>query len=384
MQWKVLAEDDTKIILQVKTLDNKIKKIHLISKPGSNTIGIFYVDSIPLGIFDPKVREKATKMGVWNALLDHEVMHLYPEFVSQWYSIMDVLPIPFDINIKRLIPNILEDIAINHTLFRWEVSPIRGGPDFKKANIIEKLTKYAREERQPNNLPSSVAAVQGLLNNVHMRLLNNLIHRKKQTEKRKDVHIRLKHRVFGEVTPYILKNLNELINSNAVSLKVNGRTVVYRINIIRKQIGLPLLEARCNGRIIPQYVHLCPTLINPIYDALDIHFAGAYDIKVEKLRKVAYDNYKKTIMSYEDSRGNYNREMKCVVPIPRIYGENRRVIFDFSSKTSEKKDVIDLQKTSFEYDMGKLDIEAGEPLRPWERMNSIRMAELLRLKKWVE
>ena len=384
MNWEVITEDDKQIILQVKTLDNKTKRVHLISSPGSNTVGVFYIDDIPIGIFDPEIKEKSIKLGVWNALLDHEVMHLYPEFVAQWYSVMDVFPEIIDINIKRLIPNVFEGIAINHTLFLWEASPIRGGPYFKKSEITEKVVRYYKEICQSNNIPPSVAAVRELLSNVHIDLLENIIAQKKHGEKRTDIHVRLKNKIYGEVTPFILNNLNKLLNSFAVSLSVNGRTVVCEMNIKREQTPIPLFETRCNGRIIPQYVHLCSRLINPIYDSLDVHFAEAYDIKVEKLRKAAYHNYKKTIRNYKNKKIKRRDNKKSIVLFPSSYKENKKLIFDFSLKMSDRKIGGVPRKITINNEIGKMEITSGEVIEPWERLERIRMAELLRLKKWME
>jgi hypothetical protein len=55
----------------------------------------------------------------------------------------------------------------------------------------------------------------------------------------------------------------------------------------------------------------------------------------------------------------------------------------FYLKTSERKAVNVPQKTSVQYDIVKMDIETGEVLQLWERLDRIRMSEFLRLKRLI-
>lgn len=382
MQLEIISEDEDKTILKARMLNNKKKTIHLISKPGLNSIGIFSINNIPFGMYDPEIKKIAIEKEAWEAILEHEIMHIFPEFTAQWYSTLDILPEEFDIDTKRIIPNIFEDIAINHTLFRWESSPVRAG-SFKIKNVIQKIIQFAQEVKYRSNLPPTIAVVRELMNNIHTELISNLIRQRENTNEKKEIHLNFQGRIYGDVVPNLLRHLKYFINSNAVSLNIDERTVICNIKLKGKNIGNPVVETRCNGVVVPQFVYLSPNIINNIYDNLDVHFAEAYNIKVDKLRNMAYNNYKKIFRTYKNKEKIDNKS-RLINFTPNIYSEDNRIIFDFNLETSESRKNNPIKNKEIKFNLGTLNIKTERAETPWERYNSIKNSELFRLKKWIK
>ncbi len=154
------------------------------------------------------------------------------------------------------------------------------------------------------------------MNNAHNELISNIMRQRENNTENKEIHLSIQGKIFDDVAPSLLRQLNNLIDSNAVSLSVDQRSVVCNIKLEGKNIGNPLVETRCNGVVIPQFVHLSSNIINPIYDTLDVHFAEAYDIKIEELRKMAYNNYKKIL------REHNNKEKTSEIPMKTFQSPN--------------------------------------------------------------
>lgn len=141
MNWIRFNEDDERLLVMVKTFRGKIENIILIPNKDINTVAI---STRKFGFFNPDFKEIALKNNIWDAIILHESMHCFPEFISPWYAPIEILPEKLERYKMRIIPNSIEDIVINHTLWLWEESPIRSG-GYNVPNITKKLIRYFNE-----------------------------------------------------------------------------------------------------------------------------------------------------------------------------------------------------------------------------------------------
>ena len=376
MNWIRFNEDEERLIVMVKTFRGKIENIILIPNKDINTVAI---STRKFGFFNPDFKEIALKNNIWDAIILHESMHCFPEFISPWYAPIEILPEKLEKYKMRIIPNSIEDIVINHTLWLWEESPIRSG-GYNVPNITKKLIRYFNEFPFPYSLPASIKAIAEYMGKLHFSVLQCVMQQKEG--KNCTPHIYLKNKIYGGITKSLARYINELCNSRAVTLSEGGITLQVKINI-SKNI---LYETRYRGRSIPQYVPVRTDIISQIYDLLDLHFAEAYDIKVEKLREKAFEHYKKIISAYRSKKRFRKGCEKEVILYPSVYGENKHLVFDFLLKISDKQlpSSTSFIRKSIDFGYGKMTLTKGEIVEPWEKKERIRKIELQRLKKWIK
>ena len=98
-----------------------------------------------------------------------------------------------------------------------------------------------------------------------------------------------------------------------------------------------------------------------------------------KLRKDAYENYKKTIL---DEKKKLSKKIS----------NDKSFRLDFKKRIEKNKCVVDfyfdiIDKKSIFKKTNKSDndrIKFEQKVEPWERFTRMKSSELLRLKKWVE
>ena len=157
MFWEVLSDSDDAIVLSVKTFSEGIKKVCFVPSDEIDTILVFRKES-PLGMFNPDFKKKAIQKDVWDILLGHESLHCCSEFIAPWYAPIDILPEAIPDTLKTLIPNAIEDLAINHTLWLWEENPMRSA-GYVIPNFTEGLIKCCEDLPHYLVAPSPLAAV---------------------------------------------------------------------------------------------------------------------------------------------------------------------------------------------------------------------------------
>jgi hypothetical protein len=382
MFWEIINQSEDSFVLKTKTFSEGDKKVFFVSSDEADTIFVCRKES-PLGYFNPDFKTEALEMGVWDALLGHESLHCCSEFIAPWYAPIDILPETLSDNLKTLIPNSIEDLVINHTLWLWEENPIRSG-GYAIPDVTEKLIKCFEKFPYQSSSPSSVAAVVECFGKFHVTILKSIL-KQREGSKTEDDSISLKNTIRGNVIQPLAKEVNGLFNSLAVSLSKEKRTVNVILNIAeRGRPNRPSFEARYDRKPVPQYVPLHLDGVRRIYDLLDVHFAEAYNMRVSALRKEAYENYKKVILSQKKQSARGQDDEKSVVLFPNIYREDKKLICDFSLQIINKKSDLLSGTRIINHEKGNMEITGGVLLEPWERFERMRMFELRRLKQWVE
>jgi hypothetical protein len=342
-------------------------------------------------LYNPCFRKRAQKCGVWEAALFHEAMHCLPEFFVPWYSVIDVLPEELKPWQKTLIPNLIEDIIINHTLWLWEISPIRTTNVFRKLGIIKELIQYWEGFKFAPPLPASISAVFQFFSEIHMKSLQKIMQNRNETELSIDIH--LKNPLSRELINPILNNIALLLNQRAVSLSLKNRTIEVYLDITRKDsLKVPHYETRLDGKTIPQYIPANFSYISQIYDLLDIHFAKSYDVDLKNLRRRALDAYKKRLKDKMKTKKTISptNSDKTIYLDWKSYIENTLLVYDFGLKSSQKHSkkkqsyVSSPHYSDSNYLVKQVINEKSSITNPWERWTRIKISELLRLEKHID
>jgi len=374
MWIKKLQDTDEALVLKVKTFSEGEKTVCFFPSEIVDTIDVGVFDKLS-GFYNPDFKEKAEELHFWDEILVHEVLHFYKEFIAPWYATIDVLPDDIPSEVISTVPNLIEDIAINHTLWLWEVNPMRSA-GYGVPNITEKLIQYYDNFLDSSSLPSSLAAVQECIGIFHFEILKQISNQRKEFKKTESC-IHLKNTIYIDIKS-LSNKINHLINTLAVSLNVEKNSMIVNLNINPGKINRPSFETRYKGTPIPQFVTLNQVIISNIYDLLDIHFSEAYNIDIMKLRKDAYLNYKKTILDEKKKAS-------------KIINNVKSFRFNFEKRVEKNKHIIDfyfdiVDKKSNLKNTDKSDkrISVEQKIVPWEKYTRMKSSELLRLKKWVE
>jgi hypothetical protein len=382
MFWEVLSDSDDAIVLSVRTFSEGIKKVCFVPSDEIDTILVLRKES-PLGLFNRDFKKKAVQKDIWDILLGHESLHCCSEFIAPWYAPIDILPEAIPNTLKTLIPNAIEDLVINHTLWLWEENPMRSA-GYVIPNFTERLIKCCEELPQHSIVPSPLAAVVELIGQSHLATLKSVLNQRKGNRAEAQ-SILLKNIIHGNIIRPLAGEINGLFNSLAVSLLKEKRTVKVNLEISTKgRPNRPLYETKYDGKPIPQYIPLHLDGVRRIYDLFDIHFAEAYGMKVDTLRKDSYENYKKVIFNRKTQLSRENKSKKSIVLFPKIYRENNKLICDFSLQLINEKSTKLSEKKVINLENGEMEITGSELLEPWERFERMRMFELRRLQQWVD
>jgi hypothetical protein len=379
MWLKILQENDEAFVLNAKTFSEGKKTIYFFPSKRVDTINVWEIDRLS-GLYNPIFKKKAESLDFWYAVTTHEVMHFFSEFIAPWYAPMDVLPEGQSSVVLPIIPNVIEDIVINHTLWLWEENPIRSA-GYSLPGITEKLIICHENFPFKPSLPPSVRAVVENLNMIHIDILKLIIKQKRNSEI-KESHFHLKNRLQGNIFHSLAPLVNTLLNSRAVSVTKDGRTINVNLNITGTNTKLLVYETRYKGKPIPQFVPLNNEIVAKIYDLLDEHFAKTYDIKLDTLRKKAYTSYKKKLANHRQKASDKKNNAKSMMILPRIYRKYNSLIVDFNLKYEnniqerypEKKGEPVIQNMMISRDFVS---------KSWERFTRMKSGELLRLKKWL-
>lgn len=372
MWIKLLQDTDDSLVLKVKTISEGEKTVCFFPSENVDTINVMEFDKLS-GVYNSIFKEKAKTLDFWSAVTTHEVMHFFSEFIAPWYAPIDILSKYQYIEMTPIIPNIIEDIAINNTLWLWEFNPIRSA-GYTIPGITGRLIKCHEEFPFRSQLPFPISAVVENLNMIHMGLLKRSLEQSKD-DTPKNIHIHLRNKLQGNIFHSVEILLNTFINSRAVSLTKNNRTMYVNLNINGIALNTPVYETQYRGKRIPQYVPVNNELITKIYDFLDEHFAEAYDIKVDTLRREAYTCYKKKLS--DQMRKTYNKnDQKYMALSWKIFEKNRKLIFNFDLIDDKFEKKVDCS-------IGDMDVRSGLGADSWEQFTRMKLSELLRLKKWV-
>ena len=374
MWIKKLQDTDEALVLKAKTFSEGEKTICFFPSEIVDTIQVGVFDKLS-GFYNPDFKEKAEELHFWDEILVHEILHFYQEFIAPWYATIDVLPDDISSEVISIIPNLIEDIAINHTLWLWEVNPIRSA-GYRVPNMTEKLILYYDNLSDSSSLPSPLAAIQECIGMFHFEILKQISNQRKKFQKTES-HIHLKNIIYIDITS-LANKMNHLINTLAVCLNVEKNSMIVNLNINPGEISRPPFETRYKGNPIPQFVTFNQRIISEIYDLLDIHFSQAYNIDIMKLRKNAYWNYKKFILDEKKKAlTNINKIKSFRFNFKERVEKNKNIIDFYFDIIDEKPDLKNINKSD-----NKVSFE--QKIEPWEKYTRMKSFELTRLKKWVK
>jgi|GEM_PF-4624176 len=332
MWWHILEENKDSFVLEVYTFRRKKKNVLFCSDPGSNTVMIAKKDGKLLGYYDPDLRDQANKLGIWEAVLSHEALHCNQEFTAPYYLGIDVIPANIGIQEKYLVPNMIEDVVINHTIWLWEQSPFRCPKRFREPNLVEKLIRYYDLAPRFPSTNAGIDTLQKWFLQAHMTALKGIQNIKSKGKNEKRIDIYVEDEKDKDISSEIIPNIFRMLNGRATVISDGDKHIIAILE--PKIIGYksPIYETRYKKKIIPQFVPIDKSIINSIYHLLDIYFARTYNMELNDMRKRISQLISKKITGGKKERDKIQQSGEEIhIDVKRDPGK-KKLILDLSLK----------------------------------------------------
>jgi len=332
MWWKVIGGDDDFFVIEIDTFRGEKVRVPFTSAPDSNIIMIAKIGGKFQGFYDPYLHKQATELGIWDAVLSHEALHCNQEFIAPYYPGIDLIPANIGIQEKYLVPNMIEDVVINHTIWLWEQSPFRCPKRFREQNLVEKIIRYYKLAPSFPSHNVGIDALQKWFLQAHMTALKGVQNIKSKDKHEKGIDIYVEDEKDKDISSAIISNIFRLLNGRATSLYEGAKHIIAFLEPKIPGYKSPLYETRYKGKVIPQFVPMDKSIISSIYHLLDIYFARTYNMDLHDMRKRVSQLIPKKITRGKKERDKIQQSGEEIhIDVKRDPGK-KKLIFDLSLK----------------------------------------------------